>query len=80
MGEPAWGRGDGIFSYTKTENKKVRAVRSFNLKRTDTEKANEQRWRQLGIEPSAFLRTMSIEEAWDSIVSSDLWDRLNNSD
>ena len=81
MGEPAWGKGDGIFSYTKTENKKVRAVRSFYLKRTDTEKANEQRWRQLGIKPSAFLRTMSIEETVDSVMSIDLWDRMfNNSD
>ncbi len=69
--------GDGVLTHTKTENKKVRAVRSFNLKRTDTEKANEQRWRQLGIKPSDFLRTMSIEEAVDSIMSSDWWDMLN---
>lgn len=73
------GMGDGILSYTKTENKRVRAVRSFNLKRTDTEKANEQRWRQLGIEPSAFLRTMSIEEAVDCAMFY-VHRRLNNSD
>lgn len=75
MDKPALG--DGILSYTKTENKKVRAVRSFNLKRTDTEKANEQRWRQLGIKPSAFLRTMSVAEAVECAMSSDWWDMLN---
>lgn len=77
--EPGWGRGDGILSYTKTENKKVRAVRSFNLKRTDTEKANEQRWRQLGIKPSDFLRTMSVEEAVECAMFY-VHRRLNNSD
>lgn len=54
--------GYGEENQAKTITHKVRAVRGFSVQRTATEKANEQRWRQLGINPKQLTRTMDVED------------------
>lgn len=54
--------GWGVTSEAKTNTNKVRAVRAFKVERTAADKANEQRWRQLGIAPKDLTRTKSLEE------------------
>lgn len=52
----------------KIRTHKVRAVRGFSVQRTATEKANEQRWRQLGINPKDLTRTMDVEDIFQYLL------------